>query len=220
MNSIRQRATEIFPSVMLTVLSMVQALALELLWTRLGESPYLWAPGWDAVIGWCQVLAVLLGLMEIWLFYISMVVRFRWVPSIYDSVIPFGVGLIEFSAIELIGPGTFSGWLCSVAILLLVAVWSGQSLARRARLEVSNQEFFGNVQPAGRREFWPVAIFSGVMIALAAVIQGVGEQPVLALCSTLLVIVVVVNQAEVTRRFWNQSISSPVESQPSEDPEP
>ena len=45
MESIRRRAMEIFPSVLLTVLSMVQALALELLWTRLGDSPYLWEGG-------------------------------------------------------------------------------------------------------------------------------------------------------------------------------
>ena len=40
METMRTRATDLFPSVLLTVLSMIQAL--ELLWTRVRESSYLW----------------------------------------------------------------------------------------------------------------------------------------------------------------------------------
>ena len=38
METIRTRATDLLPSVLLTVLSMIQALALELLWTRIRET--------------------------------------------------------------------------------------------------------------------------------------------------------------------------------------
>ncbi len=52
MVSIRERAIATFPSVMLTVLSMIQAL--ELLWTRVMESEFLWLGGWDALVGWAD----------------------------------------------------------------------------------------------------------------------------------------------------------------------
>ena len=97
----RNRATDLLPSVLLTVLSMIQALALELLWTRLRESPYLWTASWDALLGWTQATAMLLGFLVVWLLYISFVMRFRWLPSLSDSVIPFGIGILEFSLIDL-----------------------------------------------------------------------------------------------------------------------
>jgi hypothetical protein len=36
------RARELLPSVLLTLISIIQALALELLWSRLGEQSHLW----------------------------------------------------------------------------------------------------------------------------------------------------------------------------------
>ena len=80
---------------------MIQALALELMWTRLRESPYLWTVGWDALLGWAQVTAMLLGFLVVWLFYVSIVMRFRWLPSLSDSVVPFAIGILEFTLIDL-----------------------------------------------------------------------------------------------------------------------
>ena len=37
-----ERAKELLPAVILTILSMIQALALELFWTRFAASDYLW----------------------------------------------------------------------------------------------------------------------------------------------------------------------------------
>lgn len=213
MNSIRQRATSMFPSVMLTVLSMVQALALELLWTRLSESPFLWDGGWNALLGWAQVLAVLLGLLEIWLFYISLVLRLSWVPSMWDSVVPFGIGIIEFTLIELTRPDSIGLWLCTAAVLLIFAILAGHHIAVRARRLDENQEFFSDIGRASRRDFILPAIAGAILVALGISIQLMGDPGLLALVSVVFVIWLIAQQAQLTRRFWQQSINeNPVEN--------
>lgn len=63
MESIKQRAIEMLPSVMLTALSMIQALGIELLWSRIREPPYLWMSSLDAVIGWSQIATLRIPLL-------------------------------------------------------------------------------------------------------------------------------------------------------------
>ena len=62
MNSIRERAKEHFPTVLLTLLSIVQALALELFWSHLVDAEGLYQLSWFAVLWWIQILATLLGI--------------------------------------------------------------------------------------------------------------------------------------------------------------
>ena len=95
MQTIRERAKEHFPSVLLTLLSIIQALALELLWNRLRGNDYFWDGGISAVVGWTQAAVLLLGIFQVWLFYTSIVMRFRWVPTTRDAVIPFVMGALE-----------------------------------------------------------------------------------------------------------------------------
>jgi hypothetical protein len=90
----RERATELLPSVLLTLLSMIQALALELLWTRVRETPVLWGADWQALLDWGQVVVTVLGMTVVWLLYVSLVLRFTWLPSIRDSLLPFGIGIL------------------------------------------------------------------------------------------------------------------------------
>ena len=207
MVSIRERAIATFPSVMLTVLSMIQALALELLWTRVMESEFLWLGGWDALVGWVQVMAVLLGLLVVWLSYISQVIRFVWLPSIYDSVFPFGIGIVEFSLIECIGPGSLGPWFYSVALLLGTATWAVQRISRRARAHPSNREFFDDLAPATPRDFLPAGVLSAVFVILGLVLQATGEPGALALGSVGLALAVVAYQGENIRRFWESSLA-------------
>ena len=62
----QERARELLPAIIITVLSMIQALALEIYWTKIGESEFLWQGGWEAAIGWMQLLVVFLGMLLIW----------------------------------------------------------------------------------------------------------------------------------------------------------
>lgn len=181
METMRNRATDLFPSVLLTVLSMIQALALELLWTRVRESAYLWVWGWDALLGWAQVAAMLLGFLVVWLFFISVVMRFRWLPSVQDSVIPFGIGILEFSLIDLMGPDSLAPWLYALALIFAASTWASHTIFRRARQEPANREFFESVAPATLRDFAPsVGAIAGIGL-LGLVLHVSGSQGWLAL---------------------------------------
>ena len=123
MNTIRIRAKDQMPVVLLTLLSIVQALALELLWDYVSSEDYLYESAWYALIGWMQVSASFMGILLIWLLYSSSVMRFRWVPATVDSVFPFLIGIIEFTLIALLGPGRIGGWFLVLALIFAVMTW-------------------------------------------------------------------------------------------------
>ncbi|MDE0884844.1 MAG: hypothetical protein OSB70_04875 [Myxococcota bacterium] len=206
MESIRLRAKTIFPSVMLTVLSMVQALALELLWTRVVESPAAWTLNWAAFIFWLQIVAALLGFLQIWLFYISIVIRLVWVPSIFDSVIPFGLGIVEFALVELTQPGMMAAWLFAIALLGGSTIASGQWVFIRARREPENREFFESVSRATRQDLVTAGSSSLIVLGMAIVIAIMGEQPAIATVAVLVVIASIGYQSNLTRDYWNRSM--------------
>ncbi len=62
-----ERARDLLPSIIITILSMIQALALELFWNRIQVSDFLWQGGWTATLGWLQLLVMLLGMLLVWL---------------------------------------------------------------------------------------------------------------------------------------------------------
>jgi hypothetical protein len=187
---------------------MIQALALELLWTRLRESPYLWTASWDALLGWTQATAMLLGFLVVWLLYISFVMRFRWLPSLRDSVIPFGIGILEFSLIDLMGPDSLGPWFYALALIFAVSTWASHTIFRRARQDPANQEFFDSLQPATFRDFVPSISAIGGIGFLGLVLHVSGSQGGLALGSVLIAVAALAYQIELIRRYWERSISS------------
>ena len=51
MGSMGDRAQAHFPTVLLTLISIIQALALELLWAKIMKSEFLWTFNRDAILG-------------------------------------------------------------------------------------------------------------------------------------------------------------------------
>jgi hypothetical protein len=205
----RSRAKEQLPSLLITLLSIVQALALELLWTRLLSSPYLWSGGFAAVLGWVQVLAMFLGILLVWLFYTSLVMRFRWVPSVRDSVIPFVIGLLEFSLIDLLGPGSIGPWLYALAIVFGVSSFEAHSITRRARRDPDNEELFQGLRPTTLRDHLPaIAVVFG-LIALGLVVHVSASTGWPALVALVAATATLAQQIEVIRRSWNRTIMAP-----------
>ena len=147
-NQIRRRAKINFPTVLLTLLSIVQALALELMWTHLGEHPYLYEWSFLSALGWLQIVTTLLGILLIWLIYSGLVMRFSWVPSTSDAIFPFLVGIIEFAHIGVLGPSTIGIWFIITSILFATMASVTQVTMRRARNDADNDHFFSNIPRA------------------------------------------------------------------------
>ena len=133
-----ERARELVPALIFTLLSMIQALALEIFWSKIVVSEHLWQWGWAAAIGWLQFSVMLEGILLIWLLYVSFILRFSWLPSLEDTLLPFFIGLLEFAMISLTEPDLVGPWLMLLALIYSLALLSSHTTMRRAESCASN----------------------------------------------------------------------------------
>jgi hypothetical protein len=193
--------------VLLTLLSIVQALALELLWSHVRESVYLFDMSWTALLTWIQVGTTFLGIVVIWIAYASIAMRFRWVPSTSDSVYPFVVGLLEFILIETLAPEYMGWWFICLALIFALMSWVSHITMRRARRDGENEEFFAKLEPATTRDFYPAfAIIFGCIVA-GIYLAVSSDRGILALLAVSAAFIVLVRQVIVAARFWELSVS-------------
>ena len=207
MNEIRERARANLPNVLLTLLSIVQALALEFLWTYIKEHSEIFVLTWINVLTWLQITTSLLGLVLIWIVYASHVMRLRWVPTTTDSIYPFVIGLLEFTMIEFLGSNRIGPWMICFTALFALMIWISHRTMRRARLDGENQKFFENLPPAELKDFY----FSIVMVCSLATagvyITATSNTGTLALIGMLTTVALVLYQLRVTAWFWEKSLS-------------
>ena len=216
MSGIRSRVKDQFPTVLLTLLSMVQALALELLWSRLIESTYLdqlpehqMSADQDffaMIIFLTQIICTFVGLIIIWVVYASNVMRFRWVPGTVDSVNPFIIGVLEFFLVEFLGVETLGWWFLTMATVFALMIWVGHRTMLSARLDLDNEYFFRNLNPAVVQDFYPdfTVIAGALLISSYFFVQG--YQPVAALLAVLVTLSVLLLQFYKAASFWQRSV--------------
>ncbi|NQX88414.1 MAG: hypothetical protein HRT77_07100 [Halioglobus sp.] len=201
-----KRVRRLMPTIILTVLSMIQALALELYWSQLVEAEYLWAGDWIALIGWLQFAAMFFGILLIWLLYVSFVLRFNWLPSLEDTLVPFLIGLMEFGLIGLTHPDLIGPWMMLLAALFVVAVFISHTITRRARQDISNAYFFSQFDPAGIRDYRESAITAIGMASFGAILWRYPQLQMLAALALLLTMAALGYQYLQARRFWLHSL--------------
>ncbi len=166
MNKIRERVKFNVPAVVLTLLGIVQAFALELLWTFAVAEDALVMFNIEGLFLGLQSLSIFLAILGVWLVYASAVTRFVWVPSFLELVLPFWVGLIQFLLIELMGAKDFPIWLLLTAILFATLHWIGQTTMLKARRDPENASFFDRTSPATGRDFLSVYVITfGMLLA-------------------------------------------------------
>jgi hypothetical protein len=193
--------------VLLTLLSIVQALALELLWSYVRESAYLFEMTQSAMITWIQIGTNFLGIIVIWIVYASTAMRFRWVPTINDSVYPFVVGLLEFILIETLAPEYTAWWFLCLALIFATMTWITHKTMRRARLDRENEEFFADLEPATIKDFYPALIIILSCVLVATYLASTGTRGNAALVFVSIAFVFLVRQLIVAANFWNRSVS-------------
>ena len=207
MNQLRKRAKNNFPSVLLTLLSIVQAVALELLWEHLHDAPYLFNFSWVAIISWAQIAATLLGVILIWVVYAGNAMRFLWVPSTGDSVYPFFIGVTEFLLIETLGPEQIGIWLIFMAVIFAAMVWGSHTILRSARLDGGNDSYFKNSKPAVLRDFAPhIIIISSILVA-GLYMHFLGSVGAVAFIIILATLLMLAWQYYQSAKFWESSIA-------------
>ena len=208
MESIRNRARETLPSVLLTLLSIVQAIALESLWDHLIHRQELFVLALISTLVWLQISVSFLIIVLIWLVYVGLVMRFQWTPTIADLTLPFFVGLIELLMIEVIGPAQLGTWFIVLALIFAMLYWLTHSLFKRARHDPENKEFFQHIQPSS----WRDHILNSSYI-LATVLIGTwlwlsGDTGWLAVFALAIALFSVAYQIQVLARFWKTSMGN------------
>jgi len=207
MQEIRNRARANLPTVLLTLLSIVQALALEFLWSHMKEATSLYEVSWISLLMWVQVSTTLLGLVLIWIVYASHVMRLRWVPTTTDSVYPFVIGLLEFVLIELLGPANMGPWLICYAAIFALMVWISHRTMRRARLDGANEVFFKSLEPATIRDFYPAIGTISTLASAGIYLMVSNDTGLIALFSLLATAGLAIFQFRTAASFWERSLS-------------
>lgn len=217
MGPIRERTKEHLPTVLLTLLSIIQALALEFLWTHIKESSHLFDSGWPALLYWAQILATFLGIVLIWIVYSSNALRFRWVPRTADSIFPFLVGLFEFALIELLGPDKMGLWFISFGALYALMTWVDHSIMRHARRDGENEAFFSQFEPATLSDFYPAITIVALQLGVGLVLMFADETGTFAFLALVAINLMCLWLIRQTSMYWNRSVSEGIADELAED---
>jgi hypothetical protein len=209
MNILRDRAKNNFPMVLLTLLSIVQALALELLWGEVHDHPEFYQLSWVAVTGWLRVITTFLGIIVIWLVYATNSMRFRWVPSTTDSIFPFVVGVVQFIMIDNLGSTDLGRWLVSLALIFGLMTWVSQLDLSRARRDEENAEYFKDIPPASKRDFMPALLTVATITICGMIVWQDGDVGWFARVAVVFAFIALVYQMYLTDMFWKRSMFLP-----------
>lgn len=206
METMRTRAKEHLPHVLLTLLSIIQALALELFWSELQDLNHLFELSLLGISALIQVAATFLGILVIWVVYATTVMRFSWVPSIRDSVVPFFVGLLQFILIESLGPENAGAWFVCLAIILMIMHGESHLIMRRARQDPDNAEFFQQIDPATFRDFIPPAIMVTCFLSLGAYVTTVSASTIVTLIGFAASLLLLFWHLAFMGMFWKRTM--------------
>ncbi len=204
LSEIRNRAKDLLPSMLLTLMSIIQALALEFLWDSVREAERTLT--WAAALIWLQIIANMLGILQVWLFYVSVAMRFRWVPTANDLTLPFLIGILEFTMIDLTGSAHLPWWFVTLGTVYAVAAWDAQNVMARARRDGDNDEFFQHLRPAEMRDLrGPISAIAGLML-FGIAIYFTEDNRWLMLAGLSFAIGTLALQIVLGRQYWKRSM--------------
>lgn len=209
MHQISKRVKTNIPTVVLTMLGIIQAFALELLWNYVSGTALLYSMTWQAFMSWTQVVIILVSIIAIWLVYACNVSRFVWVPSIQEFVLPFWVGLMQFMLIQLLDRAWMGLWLVLMAFLIATMIWIGQATMRKARNDPDNAAFFSSTSAATWRDFYPPIIVVTLLLFAGAYEWVTAAYNFFTLATLLLILGFLCVQIRLLAAWWNRSINLP-----------
>jgi hypothetical protein len=202
----RARARDLFPAVLLTVLGIIQAVALEFLWERALSSTSEWRAAEAAATGWLQIAAVFQGLVIVWVAYSTIVMRLSWVPWVRDLVTPFVVGLLELILIELMNPTQLHWWFFQLALIFSFVTWAAQTMFLTAARDPENVDETSDRRREVMAGNLPSAVFVLVLVLLGLLVLWRGPDGPAALVALLLANGVMLVQLGVLRWFWHRDV--------------
>lgn len=201
---LRTRAKAQFPSVLLTLTSIIQAIALESLWSRFSS---LAEPGGFLAIpveSWLQATAMLLAIIVLWIYYAQLVMRLVWVPRLADSLIPFALGIAQFLAIDTLGRGGIALWLAPFPLIFLLCFAGWNWTVSHAMEEPENADLIAAFLPEDRLlRHGPMAGSIALLTLLSAIVwlwPGASTAALMTLDALLIL------HLWLQGRYWRESV--------------
>jgi hypothetical protein len=119
------RSLEVSSTGFLTIISIIQGVALALLAQNTFADP--------SALVYLQSITLLLVFVSVFYYYVAMSILFRWAPSFLDSFLPFGIASLEIPPAFFLGhPAAWNAWLAAFWLftsggLYITIKWSPQS---------------------------------------------------------------------------------------------
>jgi hypothetical protein len=158
-----------FTSIYLTVLSIVQGVALTSLAVVVADGHSQFTP-----VQWALVVLTFLILIIVWNHVTTDAMTWTWIPDFRDSAIPFLLGAFElyqaFAIVAGLGP-----WLFGMAAGATLAVLEFFHVGRQVRLVVSNAEMLRLFRRRSLSDLLQGIVGIGAFLALGAASVAIGD---------------------------------------------
>ncbi len=211
MEQTRARAKELTPALIVTLMSIVQALCLEVLWSSVRDHAFLWEGGLPAVVGWLQVAISFQGIVVLWVVYLGLVVRFVWTPRILDMVVPFILGIFEFVLASFLDPEWLVYWFLTLAGMFVFGTLTNANIFKLVSKLPENREHFESAAADPRlfgfvSLYGPLAVFVTLILGSAWLVAALGPHSYGAIAGLTLTNLVLVLQFLQVRFYWNRAL--------------
>ena len=214
MNELHKRVRSNVPAAVLTLLGIVQALALEQLWTHVLNTDVLYTLTWQTFTTWTQIVTTLIAIILVWLVYAVNVTRFLWLPSVYEFILPFWVGFVQVLVIQVLTPTDIGFWFILMGGLFGTMIWIAQSTLRKARLDGSNESFFATISAATWSDFLPAIAVIGLILTFGLYAANFKTGHLVNLSMLLILLSFAYIQFRALTMGWQRSMSPDDNSSP------
>lgn len=150
--------------------------------------------------------AVFGGIVVVWLFYSSLVMRLVWVPSMRDSILPFIIGAAEFLLAEMLSPEFRHLWFFLFAGIFGFCTWTSNTTFVRASRDPDNAGLWDDFDPFGMGALvGPIGVV-GLLVVAGVGLWIWGATGRVALFAVGFANVALIGQILVIRSFWDRSL--------------
>jgi hypothetical protein len=203
---LHRRLNDAFTPTYLTILSIIQAVALADLATIVAAEYRHFT-----VVHWLLVLLTFGVLIIIWNVYTIQGTVWRWIPDVRDAAMPFMVGALELFLNHTIMLG-ISIWLLGLAGIAMMGAVGTWYMHWRARTEAGNDKLLRYLR---RHHLWFALYYAGgaALLLLLAWLNYVGSwgvaergQEALAVSTTLFVGACLGGAVIISHLYWKKAI--------------
>lgn len=115
-NVLIHRSLEVSPNGFITIISIIQGVALALLAQNTFPKP--------SMLVMVQSITLMLVFVVVFYYYLTMSILLRWAPSFVDCFLPFAIAGLEIPPAFFLGnPAAWNAWLAALWFFVAIGLW-------------------------------------------------------------------------------------------------